>query len=272
VVLVRRRRAGAPADGEAVLIVLAGVVLLVCAIGDHLLVDGHAITMPYRLLRAVVPPFAGIRVTARFAVVWQLALAALAVVGAGAVVARLGRRRGIAACLALVVVVLLESTTAVTTARVPDDPAWTAVNEVLADRPDGLVLELPIRQPQDLVVRSWVEGPREYLARIDDHPRVNGYSGFDPVGYGDGAATLNGFPAPVAMDLIDALGVRYVIIRTDTVGWFDPAIEAYLDADGRGAWDDALTTERLGQIPPERIADVQRAGAAVLIELLPPPS
>jgi hypothetical protein len=114
-----------------------------------------------------------------------------------------------------------------------------------------------------------VEAPREYLSRIDDHPRVNGYSGFDPTWYADATAVLNDFPAPAALAAADDLGVRYVVIRTDTAGWYDPATEAVLDGSGYGAWDDALTAERLAAIPPDRLASVAQFGAAWLVELTP---
>jgi hypothetical protein len=132
------------------------------------------------------------------------------------------------------------------------------------------VLELPIRQGVESS-RTIVEAPREYLARIDDHPRVNGYSGFDPRDYDAGAYVLNGFPSPDALSLADGLGVRYVVIRTDAVGYIEPVTKAYLDQDGVGSWDDALSLERIGQIPPERLAGIGHFGAAWLVELRPPP-
>jgi hypothetical protein len=116
-----------------------------------------------------------------------------------------------------------------------------------------------------------VEAPREYLARIDDDPRVNGYSGFDPHDYDAGAFILNGFPSTDALALADELGVRYVVIRTDAVGYIEPVTKAYLDQGGVGSWDDALALERIGEIPPDRVASVGHFGAAWLVELRPPP-
>jgi hypothetical protein len=269
----RRTRPGpgarAGARHDLALVVVAGVLLLLLSAGDEIALAGRHVTMPYRVLRAAARPFAGIRATARFVVVWQLALAALAAVGASALLRRLGRRARVVLCMALGAVVLVESAVVVPLVRLPDDAAWTAVNEALADRPDGLVLELPIRPPTDLAIRSVVEAPRAYLSRIDDHPRVNGYSGIDPVWYASATAVLNDFPASDALVTVDDLGVRYVVIRTDTAGWYDPAIETVLDGSGYGRWDEALAAERLASIPPERLASVERFGAAWLVELTP---
>jgi hypothetical protein len=268
VVVIRRRDRAR--RWELAVLGVAGLVLLVMALGDEVTIGGVDVPMPYHLLRTVVPGFNGVRVTARFAIVWQLALAAFAVVGATALVRRLGPRWGAVACALLGVVVLAESSVDVFLVRLPDAPAWTAVNRELARRPDGLVLELPIRLGVESS-RTIVEAPREYLARIDDHPRVNGYSGFDPRDYDAGAFVLNGFPSADALSLIDELGVRYVVIRTDAVGYIEPVTKAYLDQDGVGSWDDALALQRIGQIPPERIASVGHFGAAWLVELKPPP-
>ncbi len=166
--------------------------------------------------------------------------------------------------------VLVESSVDVFLVRLPDAPQWTAVNRELARRPDGLVLELPIRLSAESS-RTIVEGPREYLARIDDDPRVNGYSGFDPHDYDAGAFTLNGFPSADALALADELGVRYVVIRTDAVGYIEPITKAALNSDGVGSWDDDLALERIGAIPPDRVAAVGHFGAAWLVELRPPP-
>jgi hypothetical protein len=285
----RSRRAGAPPAGmppsppdptsavprgrhrlELGAVVAAGIVLLVLSAGDRIAIAGHHVAMPYHLLRTLVPPFDGVRGTARFAVSWQLALSALAVVGAGALVARFGARRGAWVCAVLGVVVLLESAVEVPLVRLPDADAWTAVDHALDERPDGLVVELPVSQQAALATWAWVEAPRQYLARIDDHPRVNGYSGFEPPGFGLTASTLNTFPSPAALALADELGVRYVVIRTDTVGWFPPELEAALDIDGVGRWDPDLVADRLAALDPARVASVEQVGAAWLLELTPP--
>jgi hypothetical protein len=281
VVLAARRRRG-PRDADAVgprgdalvelgAVVGAGVVLLVLSAGDRIAIAGHHVAMPYQLLRALVPPFDGVRGTARFAMGWQLGLTALAVVGAGALVARAGVRRGAWVCAALGLVVLAESAVEVPLVRLPDDAAWTAVDHELDDRPDGLVVELPMSQQAALATWAWVESPRQYLARIDDHPRVNGYSGFEPPGFAAIVNTLNTFPAPDALALADELGVRYVVIRTDLVGWYPPEMEAVLDVDGVGRWDPDLVEGRLAALDPDRVASVGQFGAAWLVELTPAP-
>src|SRR5262249_30501716 len=103
-----------------------------------------------------------------------------------------------------------------------------------------------------------------------DDPRVNGYSGFQPRDYDAGAWQLNGFPAPDALDLADQLGVRYVVIRTDAVGWTDAATRDVLNTDGVRAWDDDLALSRIRQIPSDGLANVGRLGEAWLVELTAP--
>jgi hypothetical protein len=147
---------------------------------------------------------------------------------------------------------------------------WTAVNRALAGRQRGLTAELPVVPAGNGVAWGYVEAPRQFLARIDDQPRVNGYSGYEPHDFERVAAALNSFPAPRAVVALDALGVRYVIVRRSIVGDFDAGTRAQLEAAQPAVDLDAVA--RLEASPPPWAASVRRIGDATLVTLAPRPT
>lgn len=166
-----------------------------------------------------VPGFSTIRAPARFAVVGHLALVAAACWLLQPLLDRVRRPSALVVVTAgLVAVSFVGAGTWLLTATVPDRTGWTAVNAELDRLPPGPVVELPVMQPADGTAHARIEGPRLLLAGIDGNARVNGYSGFVPPGFADLAARLNGFPASDTVELLQALGVRYVVVRTDVVG------------------------------------------------------
>lgn len=206
--------------------------VLVAGVGSFLLALGPEISGvpgPYRLVYKLVPGFDGVRVTSRFAVVGLLAIALLAAVGVAEVERRLrGRveRRAVRhALLALVVgTMMLEVySTGPGRAAAWDAPEVAAVYDELADRPDGVVLELPIMSPNDLFSWPFVEAPRMALSVGDRQPRVNGYSGHWPNGFIEDAELLDRFPDADAAQRARELRVRYVVVHT-TTAWPEVAI------------------------------------------------
>jgi hypothetical protein len=266
VALVRRRRALPRGSEIAILVALGGLMLLLSA-GDRGWLVGIDRPAPYRLLRALVPPFNGIRAPSRFGILFELALSALATLGLAAVGTRVRRRWYAAGAVLLLAGVLLETAIRVPTVDLPDRPAWTAVNMALAQQPDGLTVELPVMAASDGVAWAYVEGPRAYLARIDDHPRVNGYSGFESKTLEAWSDVLNTFPGDDAVRLVRDLGVRYLIIRTDVVGEFPAATRDNLAAAQPKL---AVSPPELVALPvtrPDLVRDVRAYGSAWLVTL-----
>jgi hypothetical protein len=251
---------------EPLALLVAGVLMLLLSGGDHGWTPGWSWFRPYRLVTFVVPGFSGIRAPARFAIISQLALVALAVVGLDAI-----RRQGRSAFAVVVAlslaVLMIETRIDVPSARMPERREWTAVNDALRLRPDGLTLELPIISESQGWLWGNLEAPRQFLARRDGHERVNGYSGFQPRGFEELAARLNEFPSTRAREWLELHDVRYVIVRRGVVGYFEPGIRPLIQSiqpklDER-AIDGLLTA------PPSWVSRARRIGDAILIELEP---
>jgi hypothetical protein len=252
------------------LLTVAGGCFLVFAVGDTLRIFGLDVPMPYRVLRRVVPGMEGVRVTARFFVVTQLAIAMLAAVGIAAVIRRLSTRGRVGVMAALLALVVVESLVTIQTVEVPSLARYGAVNKALENRPAGTVLELPILDARDGAAWAYVEAPRQSLAALDEHPRVNGYSGFEPPTFGQSVDALERFPAAAAVAEADRLGVRYVVLRTELVGALPRSLVAGLGLADSGRYSDAEARAIIDRIPPDRVRDVAKVRGAYLVELTRP--
>jgi hypothetical protein len=202
----------------------------------------------FRLFYHLVPGFDGIRVTSRLAVVAILAGAVLVAVGYAALVRRLPERPELRLAAVVVVggLVLAEAYgSGQVRAEVPRGPARTAAYDELASRPPGPVLELPMADPGQGAVWPYTEAPRMLLGIADRNPRVNGYSGFFPTTYLGDVVVLNRFPADEAIDRLDELGVRYVLLHLVGDHGYPALSDADVDAIRRGLPAGA-TSERHG--------------------------
>jgi hypothetical protein len=165
--------------------------------------------------------------------------------------------------------VVAESALSIRFTPAPDDPRATAVNEELARRGDGPVLELPAGDPS-----GWryalVEAPRQLLATADWRPRVGGYSGFTPPRYSEQVSALETFPSDESLGLLDDLGVRTVVLRLALPGHLPGNLQRALARDGVARYSERTARELLDAMPDERVAGVDRVGAAYIVELTPP--
>jgi hypothetical protein len=252
------------------LVVLAGVVFVVFAFGRSKSLFGHHVTMPLAVFEKVVPGFRDIRAVTRFVLVFQCALAVLAAVGLTHLLRRSGNRAAATVAAVLCLAVLAETATKVVSVPLPTAARYAAVNRALAHRPPGVTVELPMGSPGDGVAWGFIEAPRMFLATLDWHDRVNGYSAFVPPGFEARAADLETFPQAASLRRIDELHVRYVILRTTPAGRFTQTFKHVIEADGVGAYAPATAEARLAALPPSRVARVDRYGEAWLVELRPP--
>ena len=98
-------------------------------------------------------------------------------------------------------------------ARVEKVPVGDAVPPVyrwLAEQPPGPILELPMAFTPG--------GPRldyQYLSTYHWHPTPDGYSGFIPPKHGQIVYEMERFPSEQSVSLLQALGVRYLLLHTD---------------------------------------------------------
>jgi hypothetical protein len=254
---------------EVLIVVLAGAVALVLAFGDRYTFGAQEITLPFSVLRQAVPGFAGIRATARFALGGELALALLAAVGLDRILGGQSVSRRFLFTLVASAAVVAESAMSLSYVRVPALGDDGGVAEMLRAKNGGVVLELPIRSGEaGGAAWPFVEAPRQLAAVEDGYPRVNGYSGFEPVGFAGRAALLNHFPAPEALAEARRIGVRFVVLRTALVGTLNPAdLTPQLEADGVGRYADETARRMLAGLAGADIIKVDRLAGAYLVEL-----
>jgi len=211
--------------------------------------EGLGVPFPYRCLYENLPGFNGLRVPARFAILVVLALAVLAAFGVVRLTRAIRRAWGDAAVSsALAGIILLESFAApIPLGHMPTEVP--AVYRWLADQVgEGAVVELPFPDPPD----AYWEARRLYYSTVHWRPLVNGYSGYFPPEYWEQAARLRAFPAPEAVALLRALGVRYVLLHP---------------APDRAWWERAMTA--LDTLPAG-LAVAARFPDAVAVEVWPP--
>ena len=203
--------------GIALLYGALGVTAFVLSLGPEPAAWSHRLLPmgPYGWLARIVPGMDGLRVPARLAVIVLMALSVLAAIGAARLLAFLPRRGRTAAAVALGAAIVAEGWAAPLT-MAPFDPhgrpADRSAYRWLAQQPPGAAIELPILE--------WSIAPTltyQYATLSHGHPIVNGYSGYgSPLQefLGGVASPLNDLERMAdALDLLRAVGVRYVLIH-----------------------------------------------------------
>ena len=100
----------------------------------------------------------------------------------------------------------------------------------IAEDPERVaVLELPIFSGLS------VHNNATYVLASTTHwkPLVNGYSGYEPPGFGATARRLMRFPSPSALDILRELHVRYVVLHFDRYADPADAVRAIAEAETR---------------------------------------
>jgi hypothetical protein len=246
VVLIRRRRSERRARQRGTNMLwaclMAAIVLLVLSFGTNATVGARTINLPFHLLESF-PGFSELRAPARLIAFPLLVAALLAALGVARVLELVKSRRLRDGSFALIVAVLLiESATSITMARVPaSSSADAAVNHALVSQPRGAAVDLPMITERDGGgIWAAVETRRMWLAGVDGHPRVDGYSGYQPNGFDAFGTTLNQGSSP-AVAALARTGVRYVVLHVTDAATDDLALKkgAFTDRAAR-AWMAAL--------------------------------
>ncbi len=176
------------------------------------------LSLPYAWLYAMVPGFKALRAPVRFDALVTLALAVLAGYGVSELRGQgAGGRRQAPRYLSLITWGLLLATCLESlvwpAARIEKVPVGDAVPPVyrwLAEQPPGSILELPMAFTPG--------GPQldyQYLSTYHWHPTPDGYSGFIPPKHGQIVYEMERFPSERSVSLLQALGVRYLLLHTD---------------------------------------------------------
>jgi hypothetical protein len=213
---------------DLVAVVAGALVAVVLSLGPKV----AGLPGPVALMEHVIPGLEDVRVTARLAAPGLVVLAILAGIGLSWLTRSLSVRVLVVVTAIAVVLIMAENIGPVHRVRVATNPA---VNEALAKRPRGTVLELPFIDPTvDGTGWAFVEAPRMVAARVDNHPRVNGYSGGFPTDY---VTTARAMTDPTSTDgrrRLAEIAVRYVIVHggpTRTASHYSLAEAAQLAGD-----------------------------------------
>lgn len=206
--------------GEAPVYVAITLAAFVLSLGPTIRVDEGPDGLPsplYRWLYDYAPGFQGARIPSRWGMLVQLALAVLAGYGVAALVAlRRARWWAPLAGAALLALLALDfwgppigGTDEIVGEPLPE------VYRALAQQPPGPVLEYPLVNADEMLPYRY-----EYYSTFHWRPLVNSGSSIVPTAYIELRDVLSGFPDPRAVALLQALGVRYVVVhRYEMSGW-----------------------------------------------------
>jgi hypothetical protein len=200
---------------------------LLLSFGPYLNLDAYGeqstgIPLPYKWLYERVPGFDALRVPQRFGQLFMLGVAVCAGYGAAALARWAGARRtAFAAAVPALTVVLvgveffgtgLPAVHTGTGAASPEVYRWLASEEGRAEvPPDALLLELPVSQGESAINTSPI-----YMVYELEHrrPMLNGSANIVPRGYERLYSEMRRFPTPGTLDIIEGLGVDYLLIHT----------------------------------------------------------
>lgn len=181
-------------------------------------VGGHLIPTPSRYVFEVQP---GFRVYSRFVVLVLVVLAPVAAIGAAALLRWLKHPAlQVGAVGVLTVLAFGDMQVGRMVNRVGEPPAYVALRQ----QPPGLVGEFPLMPAAQELNQA------TFYQQLGNHPILNGYR--------EGslqearAAQLNDLSSQKTIRALRAIGVRYLVVRTDTdlVGWPDPGEPPAKDA------------------------------------------
>ena len=222
----RRRRAI-----TAALLILAVIAFIVALGPTWTRADGSQIALPYRFLFEHFPFFAAMRVAARFGVLVDFAIVALAGLGLAELWTWLGarltaarvRQLGPVLAVALSILICVElASVPIPVREIDRSAATTAPYTWLAEQPgQGAVMEFPATPG------PWATGLMMYWSTTYWKPLVQGTSGFTPLPHrefinafvaplvrqdGQRGADLS-HPTPDNVGLLQDLGVQWVVLQ-----------------------------------------------------------
>jgi hypothetical protein len=213
------------------------------ALGLALAVDGSLgfNGATFTALHAVLSPFKGLRVPARFSLLAGMTLAILAGYGAARILDRWPRKH-LALTAAMLTIVAIEAVPIMPLERIWREPPAIYAS-IAGKQPPSVLAEFPM--PQD-IYRSDFDARYLYFSTFHWQNLVNGNSGFFPPSYVELLERERGFPSEAALDYLRSRGVQYLTMHgrftnparyANTVGWLDarPDLELVAKAPWEGA-------------------------------------
>lgn len=163
----------------------------------------------YPLLRALAPPYRGLRVPARFGAVTLLGVALLAALGCANLTRACAHWPGASlAATLMLAAVAAESAAIVPVRRLPS--VAPPVYALLATLPPTVIVHAPLPLPETL---PGAEANFQYFAQYHGHALLNGNSGFYPPAYVELLERLRGFPNDRALTALRATAAAYLLVH-----------------------------------------------------------
>jgi hypothetical protein len=204
----------------------------------------------YPLLRAT-PPYRGLRVPSRFAVMVLAVVAALAAMGVARIERELGSPRWWPAVACGLVALVVVETASANRVR-PWHTAPPLVYRWLAQQPPTVIAHLPMPRR---TFPLGAEHEYQYFAQFHGHELVNGNSGFYPSSYLRLLDEVRRFPDGRSLEALRAAGVEFLIVHRQH---YQPKVYAAiveqldieLDVQPIGAFADEWDETRVYKLQP----------------------
>ena len=170
-------------------------------------------TSVYEWAYNVLPGFSGLRAPARFAILFMLALTALAGFGLAYLRRMLPPRRAAIVGIAVIVLITAEAIRAPLT-YAPFTGFSPVYSMLAAEREPVVLVETPFYPPEAVHMNA------VYVLNSTAHwrPLLNGYSGYTPSGFAELAAAFRPFPADDAVRAMQRAGATHVVVHFGRYG------------------------------------------------------
>lgn len=199
------------------------VISYLMGLGPELRIRQVSIPMPYSWALEIVPGFAAMRIPRRFALFVLLGVACLVGLSLERIfrTARLGVLGRIAASLLLIGLFVWDLDLMgreYETRRPQIEEDLPPIYSIIAELPDGPLLEIPVGGRADGFENALRESERMLYSTYHWKRLLNGYSGYAPPSYALMVAIAQQLPSQRAIDLLArSTGVRYVLVHAATL-------------------------------------------------------
>lgn len=218
--LIRQKRL----DKDKIFYLFFLFLAFILSLGPIIVLFGHTLPGPYIVLFEYIPGFEGVRVPARFGILFLLAASVLAGYGLKEILEhQIIRFKQLFKYIFILFVILFLNFEYISLPlpvksmkvgqEVPEVYQW------LAEQPeDFAIIELPMPPLGPDVIwyeQTPKEAPYLYYSTYHWKKLVNGYSGYTAPSYFMIWQEMNDFPSQNSMDLLRGLGVKYCIVHLD---------------------------------------------------------
>ena len=193
----------------------------ILTLGPHLNFFGHSIdiTLPYTYFYEYLPGFGSMRAPSRFNIIVMLSLSVLAGYGLNKLIK--SRRKTKKTLISVIFILIILSESLYVPVGIGITPVGEGIPEVYKwlanEKDDFAIVELPTGYFTPTGNNLWYDTKYMYYSTYHWKKLVNGYSGFFPPGYISILDHLQTFPSNDSINLLQQLGVKYVIIHSNEI-------------------------------------------------------